>query len=375
MSYADQTVKKFFAFLIMNKDLLIRLEIPVPTQPIYPQPGLIFNRWLPLKESDALIFTEDKFEVKLWFDTSCIEDGFKGVFAEDELSGWLNVTVSKVFADVMAADIHGDLADFIFASANKTDISNAEMSQRFEELNAQVIKSAVKYVNRLVTYFRSEKGQYWLEDYRYLYDSYLWDARNNTPFHVVFKAKVKVRDSEAEWVKWNPQCRGILMMPGDSEDKYVKREEWADIYDFVHSSRRPTLIPELLTNAENLANNEHRRSAIIEAVTALEVAINSFSKAPQWAEIMNPTMTARIDTGSFASQVEHLGFSATLRYLIPLLFNESTLPSDLINKCQDAVLIRHDVVHKGQRKIEKVKLLQMIHAIRKTCDILKQYSE
>ena len=155
----------------MSKDLLIRLEIPIPTQPIHPQPGLMFNRWLPLEGADALTFNDAIFEVKLWFDMTCIEDGFKGLFTVDELHTWLNVTVSKVFADVIAKDVLDGLVEFIFASASSRDISNSEMNQKFQDLNVQVIRSAIKYVNRLITYFRGEKGQYWLEDYKYLYDS------------------------------------------------------------------------------------------------------------------------------------------------------------------------------------------------------------
>jgi hypothetical protein len=359
----------------MSKDLLIRLNVPVPTQAIAPHPGLIFNRWLPIKEGDALLFSEDAFELTIWFDMTCIDEGFRGLFTEDELYKWANVTVSNVFMDVTAKDIPDDLADFIFATADRRDISKAELNDNFQELNARIIKLAIKYLNRITAYFRNEKGQYWLEDYRYLYDTYLLNARNKTPFHIAFKATVKAEVGEPEWVKWNPPYTDVLMVPGGPESVYVKREEWSEVYDFVSTSRRPTLILELLASSENLANNGYRRSAIIEAVTALEIAINSFSKSPRWDAITSPNTARRIDTGSFASQVDHLGFSGTLRYLIPLLFSESILPSDLLNKCQDAVAIRHDVVHRGQRKIDKLKLLSMVNAIRQTCSILKQFTE
>ena len=200
------------------------------------------------------------------------------------------------------------------------------------------------------------------------------DARNNIPFHVLFKAKFMLEGEESEWVKWNAPYTGIAMLQESPEGTYVRREEWSEVYDFVNSSRRATLILELLANSKNLAKTGYERSAIIEAVTALEVAVTSFSKSPKWSEIINSEISTRIDTESFTSQVEHLGFSATLRYLIPLLFSESILPSDLLNKCHEAVVIRHDVVHRGQRKIEKRKLLSMIHAIRQTCDVLKRYT-
>lgn len=358
----------------MAKELIVRLSVPVPTLPITPHPGLIFNRWLPTGEEDALVFNEGEFEVKFWFDMSCLDEGFRGMFAHDELHKWLNVTVSKVFIDVTVKDVPDDLADYVFATSERTDLSNQEMHKAFENLNVRVIRVAIKYFNRLASFFRNEKGQFWLDGYTYLYDNYLMDARNKITFHNMFDAKVKLKAEGSGLVKWNPPYTGILMATSGLDSKYVRREEWPEVYDFLLSSRRPALILELLASSETLANSGYGRSAIVEAVAALEAAVENFSESPKWGEVLRAEVKHRIDTNAFSAQVRHLGFSATLRYLLPLLFSEEDLPAELLHKCQRAVEIRNTVAHKGQRNLDKRELLVTIHAIRQVCSILKRFS-
>lgn len=357
----------------MSKDLLVRMDVPIPTQSIVPHPGLIFNRWLPIEREEALILDEKSFETKLWFDMTCLDQGFRQ-FIGEQLSTWANVTVARVFVDVTAKNISDELIEFIFATAETSDTSNPQMNVAYQDLNSQVIRTGLKCLDRLIAYFRNEKGQYWLDNYRYLYDTYLLDARSKIPFHVAFKVKARLRVNDSAWVKWNPPCTGVLAIPGNAEDRYVKREEWAQVTDFVKSLRRPTLVLELLANSENLARNGFRRSALIEAVSALEIAVISFSKFPRWDKITTTARVGRIDTDSLASQIEHLGFSASLRYLIPLLTDETILASDLLRMCQDAVTMRHNVVHNGQRDVNKKTLLPMIEAMRQTCAILQSLS-
>jgi hypothetical protein len=224
----------------MSKDLLVRLDVPIPTQPIAPHPGLIFNRWLPIKEGEALIFEETGFETTLWFDMTCLDQGFTS-FTGDPLSKWANVTGARLFIDVTAKNISDELIEFIFATANRSEISDSQMNRRYEDLNNQVIRTGLKCLDRLIAYFRIEKGQYWLDNYRYLYDTYLLDERNKMPFHVAFKVKARLRAKDSTWVKWNPPCTGVLAIPGNA-DRYVKQEEWAQVIDFVKSGRRPTLV-------------------------------------------------------------------------------------------------------------------------------------
>jgi hypothetical protein len=349
------------------------MDIPIPTLPILPHPGLIFYRWLP-EENEALIFEEGDFGIRLWFDTTCIDDGFKP-FPANDLAKWSNVTVTKVLVDVVARDIADDLVEFIFATANKSDLSKPKQHVEYQNLNAKVIGTAIEYVNRLISYFRNEKGQYWLEYYRYLYNHHVIDARNKMPFHIEFNARVKLNYNGSEWAKWNAPYIGALTISGESFSRYMKPEEWPQVFDFVSSSRNPRAILEILTNAEYLAHTGSGRSAIVEAVSALEFAVNKFSQSPKWNELVNSERVRRIDARGLATQVKHSGFSMTLRYLIPLLLDEAVLPSELLSKCHEAIDKRGTVVHGLQRKsLDRKDLLPMIHAIRQTCTILEKFT-
>jgi hypothetical protein len=351
----------------MSKDLLVRMEVPIPTQPIVCHPGLIFNRWLPLEEGEALVFDGTDLATRIWFDMSCLDQGFVDLM--HDLSGWANVTVAKAFVDVTAKNISDELIDFIFCPPQRSVNENPQMKLRFEDLSRNVIPTALRCLERLIDYFRNEKGQYWLGNYRCLYDTYLLDDRTRTPFHVAFKAKA--RTATEDWVDWKPPYTGVLAIPGGLESRYVGREDWPQVRAFINSLARPTLILELLANSEGLARNGFRRSALIEAVSALEIAVVNFSKAPRWDKIVAPDIVGRIDTRSLASQVEHLGFSGTLRYLIPILVDREILPSELLSNCYDALMERHNIIHNGQRDIPKKKLLPLIMAVRQVCGTLE----
>lgn len=351
----------------MSKNLLVRMAVPIPTQPIACHPGLIFNRWLPGEENEGLVFDDTEIATRIWFDMNCLDQGFVPLMRD--FSNWANVTVAKVFVDVTAKNISDELIDFIFRPSEGSVNHDPHMAPRFEDLNRKVILTALKCLHRLIDYFRIEKGQYWLGNYRCLYDTYLLDDRTRTPFHIAFKAKA--RTSTADWVEWKPPYKGVLAIDGGLERRYVTREDWPQVRAFIKSQARPTLILELLANSESLARNGFRRSALIEAVSALEVAVVNFSKAPRWDQIRIRDFARRADTRSFDSQVEHLGFSGTLRYLIPIVVDQEVLPSELLSQCYAALMERQNIVHNGQRDIPKNKLLPLIVAVRQVCETLQ----
>ena len=48
-------------------------------------------------------------------------------------------------------------------------------------------------------------------------------------------------------------------------------------------------------------------------------------------------------------QIEHMGLSGTVSYLLPLLLPDSVLAADVLSGCRDALTARQNIVHNGQR--------------------------
>jgi hypothetical protein len=350
----------------MKNTILVRLNIPIPSQPIVPVSAMIFSRWLPIKDEEAFIVKEDNTELKLWFDISSTY--WASQIEEKDLPKHVNVTAHRIFADIRLTDISDDLLRFILAgNSNGGSESDIKLSSEYKQLGETVLTITFKYLNRLVSYVRNEKGQYWLEQYGLNLDVM-------SSINVELKAQARIEKEGTDWFRWNPPAIDCITIELQDDARYVKQDEWREIIRFVGSQARPALVRELLSNADNLAGNGHRRSAIIEAVTALEVAVSEFSKSAKFDEILEAKSAARIDTNAFASQVNHMGFSGTLRYLLPVLFREEVLPTSLLSTCYEAIAIRGNVVHEGQRDVKEGKLWTLLKAIRQTCDILKKYS-
>ena len=148
---------------------------------------------------------------------------------------------------------------------------------------------ALRTVNRLISYVRSRKGQYWLSEYRI-------DVGRCADMFVSFDGKARFDGSD--WFRFGPsrhfenlgRCR--FRRTGA-----VRADEWRDIRDFVVSSRRPPLARTLLAGAETLAADGHSRSALTEAVTALEVALYTFARNPAAERAFGPMLAKRMGIG------------------------------------------------------------------------------
>ena len=156
---------------------------------------------------------------------------------------------------------------------------------------------------------------------------------------------------------------------------HIRADEWRDIRDFVVSSRRPPLARTLLAGAETLAADGHSRSALTEAVTALEVALYAFARNPAAERAFGPMLAKRMGIGTLHQQVEHLGLSGSVRYLLPVLLPDSVLPEDVLEGCRAAIDQRQTVVHQGQRDVPTGALRSSLRAVRSLCDILDGLSQ
>jgi hypothetical protein len=178
--------------------------------------------------------------------------------------------------------------------------------------------------------------------------------------------RAKVRSDHFDWTRWCPFSidRFVVHTPGRGVS--LTREEWLDAHKFVAGKARPDIVLELLANAQWLIDNGQRRSALIEGVSALELALTRFSQAPNVEQIPQEFKVA--EPGGLRKAVEHLGFSTSLRYLLPLVLRD--LDPDVLSACIEATDVRNNVVHNGQRDVLEDLIRPMITNIRKASAFL-----
>jgi hypothetical protein len=340
------------------------MTIPVQAQRIVSVARLLFGRWLPTKEEDFIVVDDGELSLKLWWEMSCTHWAEKDA---SELPGCLNVPVHLVKADVLAKGVPDELAEYLVQSGNKgAFLPDSPLKQQSVALGKRVHGLALTYFNRLVAYVRTHLGQYWLEEYPIDSDRIASDFAG-------FNAMLKVDASD--WCRFRPTDEHRMTITMMDESRYIREPDWPRAKEFVKSLQRTSLVLELLSNAELFAGTDHRRAALVEAVTGLEVAISDFAKRPKAQEAFGPLLAERLDTPSLKAQVNHLGLSGSIRYLLPVIFPQQKLPTDLLRGCQRAVEERVNVVHYGQRDVPKDKLATYLDSIRKVCSILGKYEE
>jgi hypothetical protein len=248
-------------------NLLVHLEISIPTEPLVSAPALTFAHWLPMGDSQAITVGEDSITLKLWFDIPSIWWARQN--KEEDLPHMANVLAHQVFADAIIHDVRDDLLQYM-AQRDFTRCPTPDeqpLQQRYDEMAEQLLFLALRTLNRLLSYVRSKKGQYWLSEYPL-------DVGRMAAYYASFKAQARVENGP--WFRFGPSNTSFMHIELVPEERYVRRDEWDEIRAFVRSSARTPLARTLLAGAEVLAANGHRRGALTEAVTALEIALYAF---------------------------------------------------------------------------------------------------
>lgn len=351
-----------------RKNLVIRSTIS-QGEDKWSGPYINFSKWMP-ESTDVIVVEEKNISIRIWLDKDCIASPHD--VDREQIKSYQNILVSQVYLDVQVNDVEEDLMMFIFNERDRPknihhgitpdDPDYDSLNKKYKNIGIAILHSSIKTYNRLISYARNIKGQYWLEEY-YLDNSCMMESINNK-----FNSKAKFNDNS--WFRWCPPGMDPITFYLEDDEIFIKEDDWPDIQKFVNEKRRPNLAFELLANAQHLFFREHRRSAVIEAVTALEVAISLFGSKPNVDTPELLKLSDRVDMSNLHNQIKHLGFSGSLRFLIPLLFSDEILPTKLLEKCQKAIDLRNNIVHNGQRNVNPDLARELISAIKKCCKII-----
>lgn len=341
-------------------ELFIHLEIPIPTEPLIGASALTFARWLPIGDSQAIDVERDSIALKLWFDIT--STWWASQHKEEDLLRMINVPANLVFADAVVHNVPDDLLRYM-ADRDFTRSATPEeqsLQQRYDEVAELLLTFVLQTLNRLLSYVRSRKGQYWLGEYPF-------DIGQMSSYYVQFKAKA--RSGGGPWFRFGPSSIISRTVELQSEERFVRQDEWDEIRTFVCGLGRTPLVRTLLASAEALEANGQRRVALTEAVTALEVALYEFARHPNAERAFGPLLAQRINASSLKHQVEHMGLTGSIRYLLPVILTD--LPRQIIQGCEVAIDQRQSVVHNGQRDVKTETLRRSLAAIRSLCDLLE----
>lgn len=211
----------------MIQDVLFRTEIP-----FFPQ-WLAFKQWSPSEEDSIVsgakdVVSEKDLSLKLWFDNSCM----------NRLGGEI-VNANKMFADVTVKDVPDELVGFIRESGETLASEKQDLADKNKKLGERVYSFTLKNVNRFISYFRTEKGQYWLQKLEYNEANILFEPKR-------FEFKVIIDGAEECLWKVGPDLRIGIKRNYVETFRLIDRDTWSEAKKFLASSDEPSLILELL---------------------------------------------------------------------------------------------------------------------------------
>lgn len=348
----------------MSSDLLVRMKVPIATAQIVPTAALIFSRWLPLHPSDALVLKRDDIDLRLWFTIE--STWWASELKVEDLPKSINVLAHFVYADVTIHGVSDKLRSYIF-QRDYSKLPAAEdkaLQDELDKLGQRVLDLTLSAYNGLVRFVRARKGQYWLNEYAI-------DLNQTRNFLTQFEAKVQVEGNR--WHRFNP-CYDSFTVRSVSQHRYLTPDDWKEAQSFIQSGSRAPLIGSLLAGAEELAGNGHTRSALTEAITGLEVALSRFATKPKAQDLLGADLAARMGVESMKQQVERMGLTGSVSYLLPLLFPETILAADVLAGVREAIQERQNVVHSGAREVNPKRLEMFLRHIIQLCTTLEKYT-
>lgn len=357
----------------MTKNITISFTIPL-SDIDWGGPSIIFYQWLPENDSEVISLQDDSKEIKVFIDKSCVSN--LGEVTDELIKSWVNITVTKFKVEVTLKNIQEDLANFIYDEResprgihhglNPEDKTYDILQDQYKRMGTEVVKNAISTVNRIISYARNIKGQYWLTELKF-------NEKQLNGLNVGFRAKSKLNNGE--WFRWCPPSIDQITVHLQSDELPIKQADWVSVDSYVRSNNRPNLIFELLANSKYLFSNDHMRSSVIEAVTALEVSVSNFGSNPDLELLSTNFVQNRIDMTNIGNQIKHLGFSGSIRYLIPLLFSDKILPHNVLLTCYKALEVRNNVVHQGQRNVSSNLVEEVLRGVSFCCTVLDEHTK
>jgi len=325
----------------------------------------VFYQWLPIGVHKGIRLCRDGLELLLWFDVKSAV--WASDLSEEELPHHNKITAHRIYADITTTMDDIELLSYMSSRdfSRKPNEEEQSLAERYETHGRKVFSLLRDGANRFLTFARVEKGQFWLDPLEIDLDNIGSHANE-------FEARAQV-DNDS-WFRWKPSqtIRVAAEVSIGQNPRFLTPSDWSEAQAFVSAERQPDLTRHLLTSAEAFADMGSNRVALTEAVSALEVALNRFAASPKSGPLLSESVRSRIGFESLGNLVSRsLGLTGSVSVLLPMLFEPSTLSSENLATCREAISERQNVIHGGQRHIDPNKLRRYLSGIRTLCTVLQ----
>ena len=301
--------------------------------------GPILNQWLPDGEKDALtVFKAPNAELRVW----CERRGYveKDFIRYDPKRKDVDPAILRRQRGLVAGPLYGQLELKAIADDRVSMLRElATGDSEYVEIGKTVVTQYFyPSISRFVDILRNTYGQYWLQPI----DG--WDSRYRSigSYCLSFNMTWSL-DGGGTWQDFLPDepiVRGsVIVSPGSKEN--LTKDDWRELGNLLPEGFRPSFAATLLLAAHNLLENDDSKYALVEGVTALEVAMREFLERNHQdrgiplkglQQFFNlPAKTQVLTLGSCLADITAEGLAATI----------------------SAIDMRNDIVHEGWEPTDK----------------------
>jgi hypothetical protein len=255
-------------------DLVIRFLIQMRDDASFGG-GPSFHRWLPNGIEDAIGMNIEVGQLQLWFERRGYTEGMVHFdFERHEVDPSIvpkqgRLDAGPLFGRLHLANVPRDVADAL----RQELIGDA----RYVAFGKSVVKSLHPVIERLIRLFRERYGQHWLKVLE------PWDSRRLSLGAICLDWNMSWSDDGgANWHPFKPDksVRSYEAIESTKFNEYLTQADWFDLKTAVEKGDDSSLATELVTNSHRLLSEAELRHAVVEAVSALEVAISDAVRAP-----------------------------------------------------------------------------------------------
>lgn len=301
--------------------------------------GPVFSGWLPDGDGDALTLelNEQDAVVALWFrrygevDGSFVKyDAEKDEVDPEVMETQLGLDAGPLWGEVRLEEL--DRATFRAVEENRRG------TPEYESLGKRVLKRIIEpEVDRFLAVLRKNFGQYWLRGLD------RWDSRERSLGHACHLMNMRWSSDGGE--SWNPfrpnepeTTPDVFQATLSYEIRELTEEDWRALEIIWRSGYEPSFGAEVLMRAHEHLREEDLKFALVEGVTALEIAVEEFADRNLAAtEAVAENVDSFVGTQALSLKIK-LTVLATAAELVD--------PKSL-EDVYAAIDLRNDVVHEG----------------------------
>ena len=295
----------------------------------FPKP-LVFCAFLPEKHNSPLEFSHDKYNILVYLSSKDqLSKSRYPRIGMAEIRKLGNIHCDSLTMEIEVVDCDPEIIEAL-------DVNSP--NKKTEEFGKIISNLILDTQNRIIDYFRNIMKQAFLDQVNI-------DTRHYQGF--LHRRNTRFLNSKGEWQELRPAINPHQRIDIIIYKNAVDKDKWIELSEFVLNGRKSKMIDILIANSIRYRSEKNGRMAVVEAVTALEAAIEHLLPRA----IMNAMEIPNVTEKELNNFIEKAGLRQTASFLFKILQNVLGINEEDLEQLNKAVDTRNNVIHNQQREV------------------------